>query len=356
MATSLSAQEEPVIKFGETTHQFGEIPRGTPANHIFTFTNTSAAPVKLSNVKASCGCTTPSWPKEEVAPGATGEIKVQYNAAAVGAFTKTVTVQYEGGERPIILYIKGTVAADGSAEDQLYANRVGQLGFDRLAHNMGVLNSDQTQKINFKVKNMGQTPITFSEATAEMMLNVSYGKATLLPGEKTEISIEIDGTKFITPGAFTQSARILTDNEETGEIGLSIVGNLNKVFSAEELANMPNIEFERTSYDAGSVIEGEKVEVAYVFTNTGQSDLVIESVKASCGCTASSPKDLVIAPGASSEIMATFDSRGREGTQNKSITVRTNDPDQSTIILRLMVEVERDPFHVGSSTPAAGGQ
>lgn len=351
---NLQAQDEPVIEFDETTHQFGDIPRGTPATHTFTFTNTSAEPIKLTNVRASCGCTTPNWPKEEIAAGESGKIDVRYNAAAIGPFTKTVTVQYEGGQRPIILYIKGKVEADVNAEDQIYSNKVGSLGFDRLAHNMGVLNSDQRQTINFKVKNLGTSPVTFQEAAAEMMLAVSYGKATLAPGEKTEISVTVNGENFLSPGAFTKAVRIPTNGDATGEITLNVVGNLNKVYTEDELALMPNLAFERTTYDGGTVIEGEKVEVSYVFTNTGKSELVIESVKASCGCTASTPKDTVIPPGGTSEIMATFDSRGRQGVQNKSITVRSNDPDQATIILRLMVEVERDPFHVGGGAPATG--
>ncbi len=166
--------------------------------------------------------------------------------------------------------------------------------------------------------------------------------------------MEVVGENFLSVGAFTKSVRIPTSDEATGEITLTLVGNLNKVYTEEELALMPNIEFEQTAYNAGTVIEGENVEVKYAFINTGKSDLIIESVKASCGCTASAPKDTVIPPGGTSEIQANFNSRGREGVQNKSITVRTNDPDQATVILRLMVEVERDPFHVGGGAPAIG--
>ncbi len=355
--SALQAQEAPAIQFEKTTHEFGTIPQGTPVTHVFTFTNGSDQDLKLSNVRASCGCTTPAWTREAVAPGASGEIKVQFNAAAAGAFTKTVTVQYEGGERPVILYIKGTVQAQAANEDEGYGNRVGSLGWDRLNHNLGVLNSDQQQTVSFKVKNMGTTPVTFQkEAAAEMMFSVTPAKMTLAPGEKTEVAVVVDGSKFMTQGEFTKTLRILTDQAQEGETSLTLAGNLNKVFSAEELAMMPNITFEQTTYDAGTVIEGEKVDIVFGFSNTGKSDLVIESVKASCGCTASAPKDDVVAPGASSSIMASFDSRGREGSQNKTITVRTNDPDQPTIILRLMVEVEKDPFHVGNSSPAVGGR
>ncbi|MEL6256745.1 MAG: DUF1573 domain-containing protein, partial [Bacteroidota bacterium] len=100
--------------------------------------------------------------------------------------------------------------------------------------------------------------------------------------------------------------------------------------------------------------EGEKVDVAYKFTNTGKSDLKILSVKASCGCTASAPKDDVIKAGMSSEIIASFNSKGRKGPQSKTITVKTNDPDQPTLVLRLKVEVEQNPFHIEEVGPANG--
>jgi hypothetical protein len=101
-------------------------------------------------------------------------------------------------------------------------------------------------------------------------------------------------------------------------------------------------------------LQGEKVQYAFTFINQGKGELQLESVKASCGCTATAPKDKVLAPGQRSEIVATFDSRGRRGVQNKSITVRSNDPDEPTVVLRLKVEVEEDPFHIPSTGPAAG--
>ena len=94
-ATMVSAQQVRKIKFEKTTHEFGKVGFGDPAEYTFKFTNVSDAPVTLSRVKASCGCTTPSWTKEEVAPGNTGEIKVKYNTNRPGAFTKTVTVTYD---------------------------------------------------------------------------------------------------------------------------------------------------------------------------------------------------------------------------------------------------------------------
>ena len=78
---------------------------------------------------------------------------------------------------------------------------------------------------------------------------------------------------------------------------LSVNGNFQKVFSEEEKANSPRIEFETLSVNGGQIIEGEKFEYDFKFKNSGKSDLIIESAKASCGCTATAPSDKVIKGG-----------------------------------------------------------
>ena len=93
----------------ETTFDFGKIPQGKPVNHNFTFRNGGKSDLKLVNVQASCGCTTPEWEKEKsIAPNETSTIKVGYNAAAEGPFSKTITITYNTDQNKIIT-IKGEV-------------------------------------------------------------------------------------------------------------------------------------------------------------------------------------------------------------------------------------------------------
>jgi hypothetical protein len=102
------------FKWVETTHDFGKIPQGKPVTHEFKFTNTGKVPLVLSSVQASCGCTTPDYSKEPIAPGKTGVIKATFNAGAVGPFNKSVTVtaNVEGGSTYLVL--KGEVVAPES--------------------------------------------------------------------------------------------------------------------------------------------------------------------------------------------------------------------------------------------------
>lgn len=97
-----------VLLLTEAEYDFGKIPQGKPVTHVFEIKNTGAEPFFLENVQASCGCTTPEWSKDEIAPGAKANITVGFNAQSEGPFTKPVTITYnENQTRQII--IKGEV-------------------------------------------------------------------------------------------------------------------------------------------------------------------------------------------------------------------------------------------------------
>lgn len=85
--------QDPIV-ITELKYDFGMIPQGKPVYHNFTVKNTGKQPIKLDNVQAACGCTTPEWSRDEIAPGGISIIRVGYNAAAEGVFEKPVTIYY----------------------------------------------------------------------------------------------------------------------------------------------------------------------------------------------------------------------------------------------------------------------
>lgn len=91
------------------SHDFGIIPQGRPVTYDFQLTNTSMEIVKIENVTASCGCTTPKWSTDPIQPGKQSTITVGYNAAGEGHFEKSVTIMYNGSKTKTI-FIKGQVA------------------------------------------------------------------------------------------------------------------------------------------------------------------------------------------------------------------------------------------------------
>lgn len=109
---SFAAHAQAKIEFKSETINYGEIAKGSDGVRVFEFTNTGNAPLIITDVKSSCGCTVPSKPEGPIAAGATGKIQVKYDTNRVGPIRKTVTV-YSNAEQPIkALKIKGEVKSD----------------------------------------------------------------------------------------------------------------------------------------------------------------------------------------------------------------------------------------------------
>lgn len=105
--TAVNAQE---ITFNSDVVDYGDVTKGADGNKTFTFKNTGDAPLVLKLVKPSCGCTVADYPKNPIAPGESGTIKVGYNTTTAGAFNKTIEVHsnaVQNGRK--ILRIKGRV-------------------------------------------------------------------------------------------------------------------------------------------------------------------------------------------------------------------------------------------------------
>lgn len=103
-----TASAEDVLEIKSLEHNFGKIPQGKPVYHFFELVNKGSKPLKLDNVTASCGCTTPEWSRDEIAPGDTTKIKVGFNAASEGPFDRTITIFYKTDQTKV-LRIKGEV-------------------------------------------------------------------------------------------------------------------------------------------------------------------------------------------------------------------------------------------------------
>jgi hypothetical protein len=103
-------EKQGVILFKKLVYDFGTIEYGSEAVAVFVFKNMTKQPVKLTNVKTSCGCTGAEWPREEIAKKKKNKITVTYDSKRVGKFQKTIYVYVEGQENPIQLEIKGEVS------------------------------------------------------------------------------------------------------------------------------------------------------------------------------------------------------------------------------------------------------
>jgi hypothetical protein len=109
LIASFQAFAQSPAKFTKIKHDFSKIKQNIPVTCSFTFKNISNKPLIIESAVAGCGCTTPDYPKQPIAKGKEGTIKVTYNAANPGAFTKDVTVKFVNIAEPVVLNIIGEV-------------------------------------------------------------------------------------------------------------------------------------------------------------------------------------------------------------------------------------------------------
>ncbi|MFY9150890.1 MAG: DUF1573 domain-containing protein [Prolixibacteraceae bacterium] len=109
LAQNISNIKNDSIVFEKTVHDYGTIIQGSDGNCEFKFTNKGKGPLILNDVKTSCGCTVPEWPKEPIPPEKTGVIKVKYDTKRLGAFSKTITVSSNAKNSLVTITIKGNI-------------------------------------------------------------------------------------------------------------------------------------------------------------------------------------------------------------------------------------------------------
>ncbi|WP_346882754.1 DUF1573 domain-containing protein [uncultured Algibacter sp.] len=106
---SFAIDAQAKIEFKSDTIDYGTIEKGSNGVRIFEFTNTGDAPLIVSKVSSSCGCTIPKKPKGPILPGKTGNIEVKYDTNRVNPIRKTITVISNADTPTVALKIKGEV-------------------------------------------------------------------------------------------------------------------------------------------------------------------------------------------------------------------------------------------------------
>ncbi len=98
------------ITFESLEHDYGNIYKGDNGECEFVFKNTGKAPLQITNARASCGCTVPSWPRDPIAPGKKSVIKVKYDTNRLGTINKSITVTSNAVNNSVVLHIKGHIS------------------------------------------------------------------------------------------------------------------------------------------------------------------------------------------------------------------------------------------------------
>ena len=336
----------PKISFEETQYAFGKIKeQDGKVTHRFEFVNTGGSPLIIHNVTATCGCTASDWTRQPVAPGESGYVDATYNPAGrPGAFRKYVTVISNSNPGSIRLSFSGEVIPKPRSIEEVYRYGMGPLRLKSNHLSFGNVKHTATKKTRIEVINNSDEVINMGFQRVPAHVDIQFVPSTLKPGEKGEVIASFDAASKNDWGFVIDRVNVEIDGESARNYRLVMSANIEEDFSAyssKELANAPVLKVDDPEFRFGKLNQGEKVEHNFVLTNEGESDLIIRKLRASCGCTAVQPEKKVIGPGESVKIKTIFNSAGKVGNQNKTITIITNDPQKSKRILWIKGEVVR---------------
>ena len=334
-AFQVRAQQSKPIQFREELFDFGNIAEdGGPAIHEFVFTNASSRPIKILSVQASCGCTTPDWSKNPIAPGATGYIQANFNPKGrPGYFNKTLTVTTDLEPASIILQIKGQVTSpDIKPAVTEFQAAHGNWKFKTSSFNLGkVYLKDEFMVREFTFVNGGSKPITYLDKfNGPKYIRLEVKPKTVKPGEQGVVRLGYNGKIKNQYGFQTDNVEITTDDALEPVKSFSVYASLEDYFpplTKEEISKAPELTITLKSIDFGRVKQNVPTVKELPFTNTGRRELIIKSIQGNCTCISAVPVKASVKPDDSSTIQITFNPQDRSGTQTKAITIYSNDPE-----------------------------
>ncbi|MDX5348327.1 MAG: DUF1573 domain-containing protein [Hymenobacteraceae bacterium] len=240
---NLQAFAQGELKFEKDNHDFGNVTEGTQATYEFKFTNTGNQPVIISNVQASCGCTTPEWTKDPVLPGKTGKIKAVYNSAGrPGSFSKSITVTSNAATPTKVLYIKGMVQNKEQAKAEYTPEQKAQsprLAVASTNYNFGKLEKGQRAHTKFTVKNTGRQDLVITNVKSNCnCVSFKVTPEAIKPGQQGTLEL------FYVPRMLKEQNEVVTI--ESNDI---VSDNLKITLKADVVENLasPNMLKESSS-------------------------------------------------------------------------------------------------------------
>lgn len=328
------------ISFTKETHDFGTINEiDGPKAYKFSFKNTGKKPLIISNVKASCGCTTPQWTKAPIAAGKTGYIKVSFDPKnRPGPFNKSITVSSNAVHSEKKLIIKGSVKERVKTMDDKYRYTMGglKLKSNHIAMTK-VSNTDKKTEV-LDIFNPTDKKIIVEFDRIPSHISLDKTKLTVNPKQKAQVKITYDALKKKDWGFVTDRILVIVNNKRDPKNRITVSADIQEDFSKlteAQLKQAPKVVFGNTIFNFGEINEGESKSYKFTFKNEGKSDLVIRKLKSSCGCAVAKMDSRIIKAGQSSVINVTFNSKGKSGKQHKTITIITNDPKKPKVTLRV---------------------
>lgn len=342
LAFSATAQVhwiQPVHDFGTFSEDLGSV------SASFKIVNTGINPVRIIDAQATCGCTRPILPKDEIAPGDTAEIKVTYMASGrPGRFSKNIYVKTSDkpSERRT-LTVKGIVIGSAATLASRFPVAAGSMRLNSSNVGFGDITRGRLKTIFISAYNLSTDTVYPRLENLPDFIDATMTPSAVAPGEQTQIALTLQTTKVpdwgINQGNFSF---IANGNEEPVSIDYYTIisEDFTRLTPGERLkAPVAQQSAERT--DLGQISDKEQVEIEFEVKNTGKSPLLIRRLQAAdSAITEATISSTKIKPGKKATVKVTLDpQKAPNDFISARVLVINNDPENSLLIHRITAEL-----------------
>ncbi len=343
--TPVSAQDASPLRFEITEWSFGDIrEEGGTVSHVFGFTNGGSTPVSIDRVVASCGCTTPEYPKTPIAPGGKAHIEVTFDPTGMpGGFSKSINVISGGGKNRDLLTITGSVIPRPKTIAEEFPYDMG--GGLRISANLLAFRSvaqGQSTAMVIGYANTAAETITLAFETTEQsgLLDV-HAAETVCAGCRGDITFTYDLTEKTAYGQVYDVVKPIVNGTPSARTIYSTMTGVDD-FLDVDMALAPRFFIDASYHDFGEV---RRRPMPYIFrqtaTNEGSSELHIRSVSASDGLKSTLRGGMTIAPGAELPFeVILYTNKYPPGEINESIRLVVDDPMRPTREIRITAVIK----------------
>ncbi len=348
LALFASAQK-PTINFDEKEHDFGKVnEEDGKITHVFEFSNKGMSPLVVSKVQASCGCTTPTWTKAPIEPGKKGTITVTYNPAGrPGAFTKTITVYNNSADEQVVLIIKGEVKPKETEENKPYPINMGAISVKGKVIQMNNVNKGDKQIRTLDFQNSSKVPVKVTFDNLPSYLTATVSAEILKPNDEAKITFSFNSKNCAQWGPISDDIYVIINGQKiySEEFKLLLVGNVIEDFgkmTLDQKRKAPILEMPTKQLQLGTLKLGSKRVGKFKVNNKGENPLEIRRIINNNKELTVRHGKMTIAGGKTSSIIVELNTKNMsDGEYKKSITIQTNDPDNSFLILVLSWNVQK---------------
>ncbi len=342
--------QQAVITFTHKEHNFGKIDEaGGKVSTVFEFKNEGMEPLVLSNVRASCGCTTPTWTRTPIEPGQTGTITVTYNPnGRPGRFQKTVTITSNATTPTVKLYIKGEVIPKQAKPADKYPVKIGALSVNKNSLSYGIVMDDASKTQSIEYANLTDKPITVEVLVNEhdKFIVAEASLEQIAPKQTGKIVVKFDGKACKEYGTISRNIYVMVNGKQvlSDDYKITINATLRENFSkltAEQRQQAPIIELTQ-KVDLGTLKMGAKQTHKLNIKNAGVNPLILRKI----ACRNAEYLSFKLAKstlkgGKTTTLAITLNTAElKPGNYTRQIEVISNDPNRSRQFVTLTWKVE----------------